>query len=304
MKSTYLPLILVLAGMAAGYVFLGGTPKPMTGTTVSREPLHGLTSIAVDQQDRVWVGGSFGVKVLNECLRETGGWSTAESVHALGLDHEGNVYALHATSVEKYSPEGKPLLKWGKGGCGGDSFSYATGICVDGENVFIADAGLKAVFRFNRQGEPMNEIASTAVGATTTGFFIPTPYFDCAVHEGVLYIPNPGHLRVEQYDFEGHLLGTWGKQGAKEDELPGCSNPTNLAILPDGRIVVSQKGQPCLKIFDPKGVYQKTLGTSLFAESTQGIDLAVNSQARVYAVDPDTCRIHFFDLRNGSENPS
>jgi hypothetical protein len=155
---------------------------------------------------------------------------------------------------------------------------------------------MKAVYRFNRAGEPLNEIASTAVGATTTGFFIPTPYFDCAAHAGVLQIPNPGHLRVEQYDFEGHPLGAWGKPGAREEEFPGCSNPTHLALLPDGRIVVSQKGQPCLKLFDPKGVYLRTLGASLFAASTHGIDLAASSKVKVYAVDPDSCRVHSFDL--------
>ena len=302
-KPVFFPLILLLAGMAAGYLFLGESPRPVLEDTTPAPPLRGLTSVAVDNQDQVWVGGAFGSKKLDDCFREADGWSTGELVTALDLDADGNVYALHATAVEKFSPDGKPLLRWGKGGCGGDSFGYATGICVSGDNIFIADAGLKTVYRFNRLGEPLNEIASTAVGATTTGFFIPTPYFDCAVHEGILYIPNPGHLRVEQYDYEGHPLDMWGKPGAKADEFPGCSNPTNLAILPDGNVVVSQKGQPCLKLFDSKGTFLKTLGKSLFSESTQGIDLAVNTKGKVFAVDPDSCRIHSFDLEIERENP-
>jgi len=303
LKPFVFPVILLLGGMAAGYLFLGGAPRQVPEDTRPEPPLRGLTSVAVDNQDQVWVGGAFGIKKLDDCFREAGGWSTVESVTALDLDMDGNVYALHATSVEKFSPDGKPLLKWGKGGCGGDPFGYATGICVSGENIFIADAGLKTVFRFNRMGEPINEIASTAMSATTTGFFIPTPYFDCAVHEGVLSVPNPGHLRVERYDFEGHPLDRWGKPGAKEDEFPGCSNPTNLAILPGGDIVVSQKGQPCLKLFDSKGTYLKTFGASLFNPSTQGIDLAVNTKGEIFAVDPESCRIHSFDLEIERENP-
>ena len=288
--------VVVLAGAGLGFVLFarpqGGSP-PGQPTDAA---LQGLTSVAMDAKDNLYVGGRFGVKVFSPDGTPLREWKTPEPVCALAVDEGGQVYAGYRARVEKFDAQGVSLLRWGRGGCDKDEFGLITGVAAGGGNVFVADAGARIVYRFREDGQPVNDIGSKEKDPDGLGIILPTPFLDCAVEGGVLLVNNPGRKRVEEYDFEGKRLRFWGKSGWADDEFPGCCNPTNVAAMSGGRVAVSEKGTPRVKVFDRDGRLLKVLGSEVFSPESKGIDLAVDSKGRIHAVDPVAGCVRVFEF--------
>jgi sugar lactone lactonase YvrE len=295
LRSLLLPIGFVLVGGATGFFFFRQPAAPPEGLSEPRPQLEGISGIALDKDDRLLVCGEFGVRVMSPEGEEVRHWNTPETGNAIALDSTGNVYVAYGKRIEKFDPKGNSLLSFGKEGPEGDDFRLVTGIAIAGENVFVADSGKQLVYRFNDRGEFLNEIQGKVQDPDHVGFLVPSPYFDCAVSGETLYVTNPGRFRIEKYDFDGDLMEYWGKGGIKEDEFPGCCNPTNLAVFPDGRVVTSQKGDPCLKVFSPEGEMIRRFADNIFAEETRGVDLAIDKAGRVHAVDPESGCVRVFE---------
>ena len=90
------------------------------------------------------------------------------------------------------------------------------------------------------------------------GFVCPSPYFDVAVApDGLLRVANPGAHRVEAYTFDGHHGAFLGQARASAiEEFCGCCGPSNIAILPDGRVVTAEKGIPRVKVYSAAGEFE------------------------------------------------
>jgi len=292
----------VVLGALAGYFLKGRTPTragPRADGTPARGELEGITCIALGPGGAVHVGGEFGVKVLGPDLKAIRGWRTEGDVTALDVDEEGEVYAACGGRVRRFDPRGRELSAWGCNGCDGDEFGYVSGIAVSEGKVFVADAGARMVYRFDTGGTYLGRIGAKEDDPDGLGFIVPSPYFDVAAAGGVLVVTNPGRHRVERYDFEGRRLGSWGRDGRKDGEFPGCCNPTNIAFLADGRVATSQKGRPVVKVFAPGGKLLALHGKGAFDRECKGIDLAVDSSGRIYAVDPAASRVRVFEAGRG-----
>lgn len=299
------PVILVILGLFVGYfVFRKDVGTRVGEPVVSQEIAPALRCIAVGPDDQVYVGGDFGVRLLDSELSAVQEFPTEMTVHALAVDASGFFYVGFVERVQKWSPEGEEILSWGRGGCDGAPFIRVTGIAVEGDNVFVADAGSKTVSRFTNEGTFLNEFDGKQEDVNPLGFVIPSPHFDCWAFDGVLYVTNPGLFRVEKYDFQGNLLGYCWQGGTEQREFPGCCNPTNLAVLPDGAVVVSQKGDPCVKIFHNDGTREVIISKQELSPRTQGIDLAFDSQGNIFAVDPvgDCVRVYEAETSAGSQS--
>jgi len=76
---------------------------------------------------------------------------TAVVVGSLGYIYVADGYGN--SRIVKYSPEGKPLLSWGKKGIGPGEFQTPHAIALDGdENVFVAERMNNRVQIFDSQG--------------------------------------------------------------------------------------------------------------------------------------------------------
>jgi streptogramin lyase len=73
---------------------------------------------------------------------------------AIAIDRTGNIYLLSqpgsgATSIQKYSPEGEFLTKWGDSPTDRNSLFYATSIGVDDQgNVYVSDTGNSVIRKY------------------------------------------------------------------------------------------------------------------------------------------------------------
>jgi len=294
-KKYVVMLLIIAVGAVCGYGLFGRRREPLPAVPAGPLKVEGITCVAAGPGDELYVGGDFGVKVFNPDGRLVRQWKTAKPVKAVAVGADGSVYAASATQVEKFDKDGKSLLRWGRGGCDRDDFGLVTGLAVSGKNVFVADSAERVIYRFRSDGTYLNPIGSKEKDPDGQGIVAPSPFIDCAARGDVVLINNLGRRRVEYYDLDGKLLKHWGKSGWEDDEFPGCCNPTNIALLDDDRVVVSQKGIPVIKVFDGRGKLAAILGKDVFSEECKGIDLAVDSRGKIYAVDPVAGVVRVFE---------
>ncbi|NOZ22308.1 MAG: hypothetical protein GXP25_14605 [Planctomycetes bacterium] len=291
-------VILIALGLGVGYAFFAkskGTAPPPKKNVLA---VPGITSVAVDARDNVYVGGDFGVRVYGPDGRKLREWEAAAPVAALAVDAKGNVYVATQKKVEKFDADGRSLLRWGKGGCETENFGLLTGIATCDGSVFVADSEERVVYRFRDDGRFLNYVGSKDQDPEGIGIVLPSPFLDCAARDGLVALNNSGRKRVEVYDFEGKRLKVWGKIGPEGDDFPGCCNPTNLALAAGGRVVTADKGLPLVKVFDADGKRLKTFGADVFAKECKGIDVAVDSRGRIYAVDRVAGCVRVFENAN------
>ena len=92
------------------------------------------------------------------------------------------------------------------------------------------------------------------------GLVAPSPHLDvAAAPDGTAWVTNPGRHRLEHYSADGQLLRTWGKASAAIAGFTGCCNPTDIAVLPDGRLVTAEKGIPRVKIYKTNGTFESVV---------------------------------------------
>ena len=174
-----------------------------------------------------------------------------------------------------------------------------TSIAVDHEHVFVADAGQRIVWCFDRTGRFIRRIGDKDPERGIPGFVIPSPYFDQAMApDGLLRVANTGRQSIEAYTAGGDRELAWGRFGNNLEDFTSCCNPVNFAILPDGSIVTCEKGIVRVKVYDSGGRLTGVVAgprqfagdaRSSYETPAQGkqiiLDVAVDAAGRVYILD-------------------
>lgn len=214
--------------------------------------------------------------------------------------------------VEIYDSQGDKLGVWEEGF---NEESVLTSIAVGEEDVFVADAGNRIVLRFEREGRLLNRIGDPNEEQGVLGFVIPSPYFDVATgDDGLLRVANPGARRIETYTPDGDLLGQWGQASSDIEGFFGCCNPSHFVLLPDGRIMTSEKGIPRIKVYAGRGelkcvvaeprqlAHSDTVATETRDEhQLKAFDIAVDSTGRVLVLDPTSGNVRVFQEKAKAE---
>lgn len=253
------------------------------------EEIHG---IALDQEDRIYVSGKKGIEIYDNAgiLQKT--IPLDATCYCIAIAATGDIFVGVEDHVEVYSLQGALEAKWKKV----SSESVLTSIALSKNDVFVADAGEKVVFRYDYKGNLIQKIGEKDPQHNLPGFFIPSPYFDVALDpSGNLWIVDPGRHTVNHFTFDGKLVSSWGKASLGVEGFCGCCNPSNIAFLPDGSFITGEKSIERLKVYSKEGQFQNLIATpESFDEGTRGLDLAVDSQERILVVDPWRNQVRFF----------
>ena len=262
-------------------------------------------ALAVDSDGRIYVAGDNAVRVFTPKGDPISRISLSQTALCVEPDDDGTIYLGTRDHVEVFDANGQRIATWE--GLGDNAF--LTAIAASGDNVFVADAGNRIVLRYDRSGKIVNKIGEKDSDRNVPGFMVPSPYFDLAVSkDGLLRVVNPGRLRVEAYTLDGDFEFSWGKSSLAVEGFCGCCNPADIAVLPEGGFVTSEKGLARVKVYDSQGAFvgvvagpdQLLEGAAPYiAELPEqhrvgGFDVAVDPNGRVLILDRINNAVRFY----------
>ena len=265
-----------------------GTPIP-TGLARSR-------AAALDAEGRFYVAGDEAIRVLSSTGNLERIISLSREPKCVTVTPDGKLYVGLRDRIEVFDRDGQRLASWEPLG----AQAFLTSIVVAKDDVLVADAGNKVVWRYDTTGTVLGRIGDKDADRNIPGFYVPSPYFDIAMApDGLLRAVSPGHLRVEAYTLDGDLEFSWGQASTRIEDFCGCCNPANIAMLPDGSYVTAERGLIRVKIYDPDGVFQAVVagpeqlvagGAGQVFEnvddaSASGFDVAVDADGRICVLD-------------------
>jgi hypothetical protein len=258
-------------------------------------------AVAGGPRNRIFVAGDRAIAVFNAEGKPLKSIKLKQEPRCLAVakaDHAspGRMFVGMEDHVELYDPDGRRQAVWPAPG----RRSVLTSIALGEDDVFVADAGSLVVWHYDRAGKLLGQIGRRDPSRDIPGFVVPSPYFDVAIApDGLLRVANPGMHQIEAFTFDGHLELSWGKRGMGIEAFCGCCNPSNIAILSDGRVVTAEKGLPRVKVYSAGGEFEcVVVGPSVLATNpamlTEGcgadtlhpVDLAVDSHDRILVLDP------------------
>lgn len=249
--------------------------------------------IAAGPDGRIYVAGDRAVRIFDAAGQRLSEIPLSRPPRCLAVAANGTIYVGLDDRVDVIGAKGTVRAHWPP--LGGKS--QITCIAVGAEDVFVADYGLRVVHRYDTSGKLLGRVVPRDAEGAAGTFTIPSPYFDVAVTPGgLLTVANTGERRVETYTFAGEPRGRWGHSSTEVAGFAGCCNPSHIALLPDGRVVTSEKGLPTIKIHLPAGRLESVVATAemLAALPEQcanpyrpiGLDVAVDPAGRVLVLDP------------------
>lgn len=180
------------------------------------------------------------------------GWRFLEVVD-VAVDSRDRVYVFsrgeHPVTI--FDPEGNFLSSWGEG-----LFKRPHGMTLGPKDtLWVADDGAHVIYHFTLEGKLLMTIGTPGKGAEWMSgrpFNQPTKV---AVHPktGDLYIADGyGNARVHRFSAKGEYRQSWGESGTD----PGQFNLVHsVAIDPEGRILVADRENHRVQVFDERGEY-------------------------------------------------
>lgn len=198
----------------------------------------------------------------------------------LAVDDEGRIFAGMNDHVEVFPKVGNKIV-WPVPG----PKAYLTSIAVDDDFVFVADAGSRCIWRYEKAGgEPVKM-------ESDRGFYVPSPYFDIDLGtDGSVWAVNPGYHAFENYSADGRFISSWEKSSFYIEGFSGCCNPSHVALMPDGSFLTAEKGLIRVKIHNLDGSLRCVVAApDQFEESIA--DIAVDDSGRIYVLCEDRIRV-------------
>lgn len=255
--------------------------------------INGAYGIAIDQNDQVYLAGKNKIKIMNNEGVLKLEIEIGEQAFCIAVDCDGNIYLGLKNHIEVFDSTGTLLMQWPQI----NDMAQITCIAVEAESVFVADAGNKIVYHYDNSGILMNTIGERNKEEGFQGFIVPSPHFDLTIgREGQLWVVNPGKHEFLAFNKDGSLFSNWSRTSMQLDGFSGCCNPGNIALLPDGSFITSEKGIERVKIHHPSGDYKCVVATpDDFMQGVTHLDLAVNSMEQIFVLDTKKGTVNIFD---------
>lgn len=197
----------------------------------------------------------------NVCQAGTAGSLEGQMKQPTGLaiSSGGNLYVVEKGNgrVEKFSPSGELLAKFGGPGSGTGQFVEPTGIALapDG-TLWVADSGNNRIQQWSSTFDPLKSIGEkgTANGQFSEPFGVATDA------KGNVWVADTGANRVQEFASNGDFVGKFGKSGTGEGLL---STPDSVAVDAGGSLWVTDTGHNQIQKWLPPSSKASTIATEI-----------------------------------------
>ena len=243
-------------------------------------------------------GAASGYEEVKDWPRLPAGVQLGE-VAGVDIDAHGHVFVFHrpgrgfepgATELldqpavlEIDGATGSLIASWGA-----RTFLVPHGITVDDhDNIWLTDVALQQVFKFSHDGRLLLTLGQARVGGwDATHFNQPT---DIAIRSDGAFYVSDGYVnsRVALFDGTGRFLQEWGKKGSADGQF---SNPHGLALGADGEVLVADRENSRIQVFDRQGVFKRQW-------------LGAKETGRVFAVAIDAAGSLYVGVRRADYDP-
>ncbi|HNS02965.1 MAG TPA: PKD domain-containing protein [Anaerolineae bacterium] len=189
----------------------------------------------------------------------------------------------------------------GSMGAGNNQFYEPSDVAVDAAgHLYVADFVNTRVQQFDGNRTYVRTYGATGVPYLTDGYHYNYPSGVAAADDGSLYITEDDGHRLIKLDAAGQLEWAVGAAGVKGDWIhtnDRLNNPADVALDAAGRVLVADRWNGRVQIFDADGSYYGTMEQPVSGERgfncPGGVGVAPNGD--IYVVD--TCT-HVVDIFN------
>lgn len=243
--------------------------------------------------EKIFLAADDFVQVFNSEGKQLMKISLPRFPRCITVNKQGNILVGFRNAIALYSPDGEEI--WTSDTL--DQRAVFTSVRMTESVIYVADAGHRAVHRYNTDGSYMDFFQGKTKIEGNYGFIVPSPYFDLAIApDGELWVVNPGKHSIENYTSEGELRAFWENMNPTIDGFSGCCNPAHIDIMADGSFVTSEKGMVRIKIHKPSGLLATVVAPpDKFTEDGEAPDVAVHEDGSIYALDYDRKMIRIFE---------
>jgi hypothetical protein len=242
-----------------------------------------LSSVAVSADGMIYLGGDSFVKAVNNDLNDLWKLETGRKITAISVSND-TVFASTTETILLISTSGKLITEWGPY----EDNSIITSVNSGNRFLVFADAGNKRVYILKKNGE-----LHSILGLADEEFVVPSPYFDVALSDDLLFVANTGHRRLETWNIDGKKLSQFGEPGTAPGAFCGCCNPAHFAVIPQG-FVTAEKGINRIKIIDHNGSFIEFVSSQNEFIPSIPLDVASADGKTIYAANSVNSTLYLF----------
>lgn len=202
----------------------------------------------------------------------------------VAIDSAGFVYVTHTHNhrVQKFDSNGQFILKWGTQGSGDGQLAFPSRLAFDSNDIlYVTEPDNGRIQKFTATGQFAGTIAEGQL-SFPVGIDVDSSNNVYVAESGAAGNPS----RVDKFFSSGQLITTWGSLGS----APGQFNqPKGLALDQSYNVYIADEFNNRIQKFDSNGNLMAVFGQDRL---NHPIDVAVDSQGRVYASDFDEILIY------------
>jgi DNA-binding beta-propeller fold protein YncE len=242
--------------------------------------------------EKIFVTDSVAGKII--CFDDKGkfvsSFADGKTPHGITI-HDNRLYTTDYSEnkIRVYAFDGTVIDSFGSPGNGRGQISGPTGITILDEKIYVSSYNNNRVDIFKLDGtfiQSMPENDSESAGSLGLPVGI-------AMSNGTYAVADSARCKILTFNSEG-FVSEFGKKGTGTNEL---LSPVGLDFDSSGNIYVADEGNHCIKMFNDRGSYQKTIGSFGLGNGklNSPSDVAVSSSlGKIYVTDTGNNLIQIF----------
>ncbi len=177
----------------------------------------------------------------------------------------GNLYITgQDSSVTVVDQEGKTVMVLPAKNGDTELLRKPEAVSVANATIYVADSKTNQIVMYDLStGKYTGRFGSKSGGNLASDYALDEPQ-GVAVYEGVVYVADSGNGRIQMYGINGVFLSTLALSAtpgsaAEKEKTYKLGEPADIALDTQGRIYVRDADDKSIKIYDPDGLYLRSL---------------------------------------------